>query len=428
MLLFKMRKSARNFILTDSLKTLNHLKKGRRINDMANSNTFEDLRKYKEENNLCTKHDLIKIWQTQKLDFWIKDQNISYEEYYVGKRLILLFKMTDVNKVKEFLDDLASKSNTRQSAYQSYIMLKTTGYSWASKKPSWKENIDNAWKNKDNYKGGNKNKINNINITHDEEYMKLSPREKMKRTNLERYGCEFPQCSQEIKDKIKQRKIELYGEDYGKIFSLRSKESMLKTDGNLLRLGHNHNEDFKRYSWRNETFDSKWEIYYWQYLTDDNVDFEFQPSPIEYFHEGKKHKYYPDFKIGNEYIEVKNDSLLKLMINGNGKEHSKYLCMLENNVKILLQKDILPYKKYFQEHYDESEIIETKKRIYRNLINYFEFKCLETNKTYNSIEGILEIMEFCCPKNKNPTTLRGYIKECCEGKKKNYKNYHFEYV
>ncbi len=47
--------------------------------------------------------------------------------------------MSDVNKVKEFLDDLTRKSNTRQSAYQSYIMLKTTGYSWATKKPSAKK-------------------------------------------------------------------------------------------------------------------------------------------------------------------------------------------------------------------------------------------------------------------------------------------------
>ena len=37
MLLFKMRKSARNFVLTDSLKTLNRLKVGRRINDMTDS-------------------------------------------------------------------------------------------------------------------------------------------------------------------------------------------------------------------------------------------------------------------------------------------------------------------------------------------------------------------------------------------------------
>ena len=37
MLLFIMRKSARNFVLTDSLKTLNHLKVGRRINDMTDS-------------------------------------------------------------------------------------------------------------------------------------------------------------------------------------------------------------------------------------------------------------------------------------------------------------------------------------------------------------------------------------------------------
>ncbi len=250
----------------------------------------------------------------------------------------------------------------------------------------------------------------------------------MKRTNLERYGCEFPQCSQEIKDKIKQRKIELYGEDYGKIFSLRSKESILRTDGNFLRLGHNHKEDFKRYSWQNENFDSKWEIYYWQYLIDNNVDFEFQPTPIEYLHNGQKHKYYPDFKIGDEYIEIKNDSLLKLMINGNDKEHSKYLCMLEHNVNILVRKDILPYQKYFKKYYNESDIIEIKKRKNYNVAEYFEFKCLETNKLYNSVNTISEIMEFCCPKSKSLSTLRYYIKKCCEDKKEHYKHYHFEYV
>jgi hypothetical protein len=185
-------------------------------------NVFEELKKYKEINNLCTKRDLVKIWQTQKPDFWIEDQKVQYEIYHIGKREIWLFTESEVNRVKSFLDDLASKSNTCQSAYQSYIMLKTTGYSWMSKNPQWKEKINETWSKKDNYKGGNTNKpknklklyskSNKNNEIKDEEYMKLSPKEKMKRTNLERYGCEFAQSSPQIKAKIKQRKIELYGE------------------------------------------------------------------------------------------------------------------------------------------------------------------------------------------------------------------------
>ena len=89
-------------------------------------NGFEELKKYKEINHLCTKRDLVKIWQTQKPDFWIEDQNVQYEIYHIGKREIWLFTESEVNRVKSFLDDLSSKSNTRQSAYQSYIMLKTT--------------------------------------------------------------------------------------------------------------------------------------------------------------------------------------------------------------------------------------------------------------------------------------------------------------
>lgn len=124
---------------------------------MKKENSYQILQQYKRDNDLCTKKDLVKIWQTQNPDFWIKDQNVPHEEYTIGKRIIYLFKISDVNKVKEFLDDLASKSNTRQSAYQSYIMLKTTGYLWASKKPSWKEKINKTWEKKDNYKGKNKN-------------------------------------------------------------------------------------------------------------------------------------------------------------------------------------------------------------------------------------------------------------------------------
>lgn len=116
------------------------------------------------------------------------------------------------------------------------------------------------------------------------------------------------------------------------------------------------------------------------------------------------------------------------MIDSDGKEHAKYLCMLEHNVKILLRKDILPYQKYFKNHHNESDIVETKKKRNYKVAEYFKFKCLETNKIYDSVNTILEVMKFCCPKDKNLVTLRLYIKECCEGKKEHYKHYHFEYI
>jgi hypothetical protein len=102
--------------------------------------------------------------------------------------------------------------------------------------------------------------------------------------------------------------------------------------------------------------------------------------------------------------------------------------MLKNNVKILLQKDIIPYEKYFKEHYDESEIVETKKRIYRSLIEDFNFKCIETNEIYNSVTDMDKIMKFCCPKNRNVVNLSNYIKACCNKEKEYYKHFHFEYV
>ena len=106
-------------------------------------------------------------------------------------------------------------------------------------------------------------------------------------------------------------------------------------------------------SWKDVRFDSKWEIYFYQYLVDNNIPFEYHVNFIKYYYENKEHRYYPDFKIYDRIVEIKSDYLYKYMVeNKNTKEHSKYKCMIENNVLILQSEDIKLYEEWFYKHYD----------------------------------------------------------------------------
>ena len=117
--------------------------------------------------------------------------------------------------------------------------------------------------------------------------------EKRINTSLEKYGVKYPMQNENIQEKTKNTNIKKYGcENPMQNYSI-FKNTM------------------KKYKYNNITFDSSWEIAYYIWLTDHNIKFEYQPKFIEYFWSGdnKLHKYYPDFKINNEYIENKRPDL-----------------------------------------------------------------------------------------------------------------------
>lgn len=107
----------------------------------------------------------------------------------------------------------------------------------------------------------------------------------------------------------------------------------------------------KKYIFDNKNFDSSWEMAYYAYLKDHNIDFEYHPN-IVFIYEinDKKHKYFPDFIVNNEIIEIKGNHLLegKMKI-----PNEKLICMKNNNVKILLYNDIKEYIIYFKENYGD---------------------------------------------------------------------------
>lgn len=175
--------------------------------------------------------------------------------------------------------------------------------------------------------------------------------QKIKATNKEKYGCEYGFQSKVVKDRIKTTCLSKYGVTNGGA-SHEAKQKM-----------------HRKYLYQGINFDSSWEVVLYIYLQDNNIEFEYQPNTyFTYLYEGKERRYYPDFKIRGEYVEIKGDHFFEnnTMINPfnrseDGLYTEKYNCMLSNNVKILTQDKMRKYINYINQTYG-CNYIETFKR------------------------------------------------------------------
>ena len=126
-----------------------------------------------------------------------------------------------------------------------------------------------------------------------------------------------------------------------------------------------HKKSHKKYTnpkYPNMTFGSSWEFLVYDFLTDNNIQFEYQVEPIEYEYDGKTHKYFPDFRVNGKIYEIKGDNFFRIN-ESTGKEEmfcpyrdpdwsdeqyrwecskyeAKHQCMIANNVTILRQSQI----------------------------------------------------------------------------------------
>lgn len=184
-------------------------------------------------------------------------------------------------------------------------------------------------------------------------------RDKISETFLNKYGTIHYTQSEDFKSKSKQTCLQKYGvENYSQ--SSQAKEKHNKTYQEKVAKGISlydyciHN---KRYTYKDKKFDSSWELALYIYLKDHNIVFEYQPNiSFEYTYNNFKHWYYPDFKIGEDIVEIKSDYLFRRMSdkfysNYSELENSKYTIMVANNVKILLYEDIKPYIDYVEKTY-----------------------------------------------------------------------------
>lgn len=102
------------------------------------------------------------------------------------------------------------------------------------------------------------------------------------------------------------------------------------------------------------------------YNKDQNITIIYHPEPLEYNVGGDKHFYYPNFKIGEDLIEVKGDmmidkegsiiphpSLIKEKGLSNLKKdiEAKNRCMKDNKVGVWASKEISFYLNYVKNNY-----------------------------------------------------------------------------
>jgi hypothetical protein len=243
-----------------------------------------------------------------------------------------------------------------------------------------------------------------------------SNREKQYKTNLEKFGTKFPQQTSEVKEKIKQTNIEKYGQDnYAKTEECKkkinetclkksngkytwtgqfpeSREKAVKTinekteeerqkskdkakNTNLAKFGEvmpllNHDilmKARKRYLYNGINFDSSYELALFLYLQDNKIPFTYHPDIVfEYEHDGKMHKYMPDFLINEKIVEVKGPQFFKneKMVNPydasqNDFYEAKHQCMLANHVEIITNCD--KYIDYINKKYGTDYISEFRK-------------------------------------------------------------------
>ena len=201
-------------------------------------------------------------------------------------------------------------------------------------------------------------------------------KQNVQQTNIKRYGGVSPMCSTVIVDKLKETYIQNNG---GMGFA--SKTVLKKYQDNYKEkygvTNSSQNPLFRRkqatkYKYENINFDSKPEIAYYIWLKDNNIDFEYQPNvKFEYFYQNKIHYYIPDFKVENEYIEIKglqffkNYNINETMINPydstqNAKYEAKHQCMIKNNVKIITDTKI--YEDHINNKYGKNYIKQFKRK------------------------------------------------------------------
>ena len=125
---------------------------------------------------------------------------------------------------------------------------------------------------------------------------------KIKQTKLERYGNENYQNT----EKIRQTCLERYGVDNpAKLDSIKSKIQDTIIKNNI----HRNTGNYGVY-YNGEKFDSKSELLYYYWCKENGFDIIKNPTPIEYYIEGVRHLYYPDFIVNGQYVEIKGEHLI----------------------------------------------------------------------------------------------------------------------
>jgi len=167
---------------------------------------------------------------------------------------------------------------------------------------------------------------------------------KRETTCLKKYGVKHISKNNDIKEKRKSTILNKYGVEYAQ----QNHEIQTRSK--------------KRYTYKNITFDSSWELAYYIWLSDNKKQFEYHPNKFfEYSCNNKIHRYFPDFLVENNYIEIKgeqffkNDEMIYPYHNNNNVYNelinAKYECMKLNSIILIRKNEIRNILYYVQKTY-----------------------------------------------------------------------------
>ena len=157
-------------------------------------------------------------------------------------------------------------------------------------------------------------------------------KERAAETCLERYGVDNPFKSETFQRKARETRLRRYGDEH---YSNHDKARRTCLERYGYKVPHGLTP---KYRFEGLDFDSSWELYYFLWLRDTGVAFEYKPKGIKYLIDDKAHYYYPDFYT-DHYVDVKGDHLYRdgWLTSPSGKEvfREKTECYRDHDVEVI---------------------------------------------------------------------------------------------
>jgi hypothetical protein len=127
-------------------------------------------------------------------------------------------------------------------------------------------------------------------------------REKVKKTMRDKYGVDYPLQNPIVNAKATATRLARYGVEY----PAQSQEIMDRIIGKRIKNQCLEN----RPQIDGLVFDSGWELEFYIFCKNRGLSVEYHPCSFEYSHNGKTHRYYPDFRVGDKLYEIKGDCFI----------------------------------------------------------------------------------------------------------------------
>lgn len=169
--------------------------------------------------------------------------------------------------------------------------------------------------------------------------------EKRKKTCLQRYGYAHNWASPELREHGYETCETLYGDrNYHNVKQMQKTCEMHFGVRSFSQTAAFHKKKWRKFIKDGIMFDSSYEYAFHNFLNISNISHEYHTGDkFKYIFDNKECFYFPDFKIGETFYEIKSEYLYECMLKSNTKENAKYKCMLDNDVKIIPSCELLDF-------------------------------------------------------------------------------------